>query len=430
MTCHISFRDIDFSPSETGVRIRVYTDVPCHLYCRLTTEKPEIHKIPVFRRGIFIQDDIRICFVVYEDNDQYEAGDTLIHTWYKTNWDVCVTKYMYFWGSINGEVCVSTSPIFDYHNTGESPVPVPRVLDRYTSLEPQYVNVTASNVWQTIDISHLVDENATGVIIQFVNDYTLEVNIGLRKSSLSALSYPSRMRRSACCWGFVGLTTSKTFDLYSGRHYSVRPYIMGYTNNKWVFFDEAIALPWSHSIMEQQWDFSGDYPDMTLALLDIGVKAHDLPRMGFFTDGCTTWTFGETYHCFAAIPPSDAGKVGFYVDPWPPGVPYLRLVGYTTMDIFKHVDPPIIGLGIGTSWQIKGMKSLSTNPVLCGIKYDSTLFNLDAGVQKGYSRITESPDFAKEVWMTPHPNPAGQGNFMRTNGVQNYRLCWEMETAL
>ncbi|MBA7556280.1 hypothetical protein ES705_48980 [subsurface metagenome] len=44
------------------------------------------------------------------------------HTWWKKNWPVCTTKWLYVWGSRAGEVCVSTTAPFKYHNDGIEPL--------------------------------------------------------------------------------------------------------------------------------------------------------------------------------------------------------------------------------------------------------------------------------------------------------------------
>ncbi|MBA7548860.1 hypothetical protein ES705_41328 [subsurface metagenome] len=123
MVCHLSVRDVQFHASETGVRIRAWTDVPAHLWVRLSRRKPRVHIIPAYRRGIQINDDLRFCFTVFEDNEQNEWGDTLEHTWWKEDWPFCTTKYLYFFGSVAGEMCVSTTAPFKYHNDGAAPEP-------------------------------------------------------------------------------------------------------------------------------------------------------------------------------------------------------------------------------------------------------------------------------------------------------------------
>jgi len=74
---------------------------------------------------MWLNDDVRFCFTVFEDNEQYEAGDTLVHTFWKTAWPVCTTKWSYYFASVGGVFAVSTSPYFEYHNDGIDPVPVP-----------------------------------------------------------------------------------------------------------------------------------------------------------------------------------------------------------------------------------------------------------------------------------------------------------------
>ena len=125
MACHISVRDIDFHASTEGVRIRVTTDAPCHLWVRLSSQTPRIHKKPSLRRGVAFAEDVRFCFTVFEDNEQEEPGDTVDHTWWKPDWPVCTTKWLYVWGSRSGEVCVSTTAPFKYHNDGVDPIEPP-----------------------------------------------------------------------------------------------------------------------------------------------------------------------------------------------------------------------------------------------------------------------------------------------------------------
>ena len=138
MACQISVRDVDFSPSSDGVRIRALTDCPSHLFIRLSSRQPWVHKTPELRRGVQFATDIRFCFTVFEDNEQEEAGDTLNHTWWKPNWPVCTTKWLYFWGTRVGEVCVSTTAPFEYHNSGAAPVPhvALLVLEPWTEVTP------------------------------------------------------------------------------------------------------------------------------------------------------------------------------------------------------------------------------------------------------------------------------------------------------
>lgn len=110
-----SVRDLEQIQELTGYTFEVTTDVPCHLYMRWTVEKPRTHKDPVFKRGALFSEEVRFCFVEYEDNEQEEAGDTLIHTFIKHDWPICQTRHFYFWGMVAGESSPSESPLFQKH---------------------------------------------------------------------------------------------------------------------------------------------------------------------------------------------------------------------------------------------------------------------------------------------------------------------------
>lgn len=114
---HFAVKDIAYQHTETGYLLTINTDVPCHLWMRWTTTHPQIHLDPVIKRGLTIHYLPRYCFVVFEDNEQLEDGDTLEHTFYKPDWPICTTRYLYFWGTIAGQPSPSESPIFEKHRT-------------------------------------------------------------------------------------------------------------------------------------------------------------------------------------------------------------------------------------------------------------------------------------------------------------------------
>ena len=125
---HFAVLDVQGIPLDDAYQITAVTDVPCHLYCRMTWTPPRKHSTPSYRRGLFLTGDIRFCFVVYEDNEQLEAGDTYIHTWIKDAWPVCQTRWFYFVGEIAGAPVVSETAIFEFHYPDKPPPPV------YTSI--------------------------------------------------------------------------------------------------------------------------------------------------------------------------------------------------------------------------------------------------------------------------------------------------------
>ena len=114
---HISFRETNHSTAETGNIVTCVTDIPSHIWLRWTILEPWIHRKPSYRRGIYLNDDVRFCFDVYNDVEQDEAGDTYIHTFTIAP---CVTGrlfWYYLWGYVNGVLAPSTSPILKYPST-------------------------------------------------------------------------------------------------------------------------------------------------------------------------------------------------------------------------------------------------------------------------------------------------------------------------
>ena len=124
---HWYLKDLQYSYLDDGFKLVATTDVTCHLFARMTTTPPRKHALPSMRRGLFLQGDIRFCFVVYKDNEQNEAGDTLIHTWHKSAWPICETRWFYFVGTQGGSPSVSESPIFKFHFPAPPPEPPPPI---------------------------------------------------------------------------------------------------------------------------------------------------------------------------------------------------------------------------------------------------------------------------------------------------------------
>lgn len=124
---HWALLDLQYEYLDDGFKITATTDVPCHLYCRMTKVEPEEHSKPTFRRGIQLSGDVRFCFVVYEDNEQDEAGDTLTHTFLKGDWPICEHRWFYFVGEIINVPSVSQSCIFHFHFPAPPPEPPPPI---------------------------------------------------------------------------------------------------------------------------------------------------------------------------------------------------------------------------------------------------------------------------------------------------------------
>ncbi len=115
VTNHFAVLDISAEPIKYGFIITCVTDVPCHLWFRWSIQEPRKHKRAVIIRGLAVPEDVYLCFDVYQDNEQEEAGDTLQHTFTKINWLYCTTRWFYFWGTVAGGSSPSETCLFHLH---------------------------------------------------------------------------------------------------------------------------------------------------------------------------------------------------------------------------------------------------------------------------------------------------------------------------
>lgn len=148
MPPHISYRNTTHATQGNANVITATTDRTSHLWLRWTLLQPWVHKRPVLRRGLWLNDDVRFCFDVYQDLEQSEPGDTLTHTFI---FHPCVPNlhfHYYLWGYVAEILSPSTSPIFQYH--GDPVCPPAYVLQ----IDAQDDNRTLRQTWGTWPITH------------------------------------------------------------------------------------------------------------------------------------------------------------------------------------------------------------------------------------------------------------------------------------
>jgi len=156
---HFAVIDVTYSYLDDGYTIVATTDVPCHLYCRMTEQPPRQHTLPSSRRGTRFTGDVRFCFTQYEDNDQVEAGDTITHTFVKDNWEVCHDRWFYFVGTIAGLTVVSETCIFKFHFPAPPP-PVPDPIQRTI-----WANPTNRSLWYSSGAWNIAHDTLNGNIL-------------------------------------------------------------------------------------------------------------------------------------------------------------------------------------------------------------------------------------------------------------------------
>lgn len=306
---HISFRDVSFHASTTGVKITVTTDIPCHLYCRLSEKQPWIHKKPTYRRGIFFNWDVRFCFTVFEDNEQYESGDTLIHTWWKENWPVCTTKYCYFWGTVNGQTSPSTSPLFKYHNDGFEPIPPPEPMYQLNPIDPQFYTFPGGSSWTLADLSRDIPQDATGALIVFYNaDTGAEQPLALRKPGASYDSYQP-MQRDGILWAIVGLDSQRRFEYRFGKPGYLHGYLMAYTGRDVVFPDDPIDIKPTIDNAYHTVNIKEHWPEAQLILTDLGSWQSWNTHHSIRPYGSSKEIYHGAYRCFPFSALSEDGRI-------------------------------------------------------------------------------------------------------------------------
>lgn len=114
---HFAVLEIVQTPTETGYQIVVTTNNPCHLVMRWINYEPNPHIKLTWDRGTLTSKQKVVATCWWHNNEQEEAGDTLIHTFIKEPWPVCETRWFFFWATVDGVVSPSTSAIFSKHRT-------------------------------------------------------------------------------------------------------------------------------------------------------------------------------------------------------------------------------------------------------------------------------------------------------------------------
>lgn len=88
---------------------------------RHTRVAPVKTLVPKEKRGALWYYDNKMCFVAYQEQEQEEAGDTLVHTFPEDLFPYCVPVWYYFHGTIGGVTVASNTAIFTSHMTWPAP---------------------------------------------------------------------------------------------------------------------------------------------------------------------------------------------------------------------------------------------------------------------------------------------------------------------
>lgn len=350
MACHISFRDVEERCTATGVRIRVWTDVACTVFLRRSPHRPWVHKRTRNVRGLILNDDFRFCFTVYSDYSQDESGDTFEHTFYFTDWPVCTTFYYYFWGSVDGQVCVSNSPPFSYHNDGVNCLPSPDFPHIINYMTPLPITLGKATSWTNRSVAGDVPLNTTGILMWLRSNHLGGRNsFGVRKPSQTGV-YGGQWYGNPSVSVLVGLNDAYEFAYFASESPGWSGYITGYTGPDVTYPDSVIDLKPPVANTMHDVDIAAEWPDASMIFTSLaatsGFRGYHLIRP---YGGSSGW-YGGQYSYFPFCPVPTNGKVQTKVYQVTSSNPYWRAYAYINKAIPYAIDGVTLSGLVAGSW--------------------------------------------------------------------------------
>ena len=379
-----SIRDIEQIPKPTGYHIVLTTDVPCHLFMRWTLEKPRTHKDPVLRRGVYFPEAVRFCFVEYRDNEQEEAGDTLTHTFIKLDWPVCQTRYFYFWGTVNGELSPSESPLFTKHRLAP-PVPPPELMYQLNSIEPQLYTIAGNDIWNTFDSSHDCPPDATGALILVENTHmTADYRIALRKNGTTFEHYTPHFRNTISAV-LVGFDQDRKWQAKAQIGTAFKLWLYAYTGRDVVFLDQPVDIMPTASNVYQTKDMSSVAPGAIILLTEIVAAESTIWNYSIRALGSTKELYQYGSHAWPFTALDAAGKIEVkHLDITKPGSRW-KAIGYIKQDATTEPNPPPVpGIPLST-WTTKASGLAVPGAKFTFVEIVATAGTTTTALRKGHS---------------------------------------------
>jgi len=188
----------------------------------------------LIRRGISLPYATRWCFVNFEENEQEEIGDTLIHTFIKPNWPICETRYFYFLGTKQAEEQPSASPIFKHHHAEYIPPYC------FVPLDHTLLRIPAAGSWQDLqwtDGTPLQDHlpaDTKALFIHIAHQDGIEI-IGLRPFG-STSDLKGNTPTPTHLWAHVGVDADIKAQIWVGSTLTFQAYLVGYARTPCITY--------------------------------------------------------------------------------------------------------------------------------------------------------------------------------------------------
>jgi len=394
------------------------------MWIRLSLRPPWVHKQPEMRRGMQFATDVRFCFTTFEDNEQFESGDTLTHTWYKPDWPVCTTKWLYLWGQIAGQACVSTTPPFKYHNDGVSPVPTPDFMHTINSIEPQYNVIAGSQVWNTFDSSHDIPVGATGVlvIIENTSSYGSQY-FGLRKNG-STFAATGSIAPLSIQAALVGVDADRKWQGFAYTTLAVRCWVYGYTSPNVIFLPTPISIKPAMDDVYHDVDLSASCPGAILILTELSSTGPSGYIYSIRAKGSTKELYKLGNHAFPFVAAGTGGKIQVKAtNPFGYATLFWHVIGYIKTGVTVNLNPTAIVVGTG-SWADRTSNLARPLANFTFAEIISTVGTAVTAMRKGSSLLDLKRSNDKHgFWIACMPTPGTAGYYKADAGTNFYTLA-------
>lgn len=337
------------------------TDVLSRIYIRVSEQQPWIHKKPSLRRGVQFAEDVRFCFTVYQDYEQFESGDTLTHTFWLDDWPVCTTKWLYIWGMQGAEICVSTSPIFHYHNDGESPIPPPQPMKQLNAIDPEYHVFPGGPAWNNYDFSRDIPEGATGVVLCLKNsDGGVNNRVAVRKPGADYDIY-SPMQKGSLTWVIVGVDDNRQIQYRCQDPSDLVCYLLGYTGYNVVFPDTSIDITPTAGGVHQAHNIGAQWSGAKFIFTDLGSEDLWNTQHSIRPVGSTKFIYQGSYRKWPFAALSADGKVECAIQNAPAPTTKWVAYGYIKEDITVSQNGINFGDFVAGAWKEVDFSGLSVD---------------------------------------------------------------------
>jgi len=403
-----------------GFVLECKTDVPCHLYCRMSLAQPRKHIVPRSLRGIEIPGELYYCFTAYEDNEQTEGGDTTEHTFFKPSWPNCQTRWFYFWGEINGVPSCSTTAPFKLHFKASEAPPESWSMRPFNSIEPQLYHTNVTNDWETKTMPIDIAPQASALLFHVVSrDTGQERYFGLRQNGQTWDAHGA-ISRSSQTWMITGIDTLGRFQLYSGNPTFIDFWCMGYFGREFHWITEPPNVTPSLPGVWEKFNAKALYPKAIAVAVCIGPTTVWADAYGLRRGDSSDQLYYVGYHNCGIVGLDDTGVFEIKVQRIEPERTQAYLIGYWdgAIDTYQNaLDLPGIP---AASWKTISLKMDSQDAKLGIIDVVQTIGSRNWGVRKADSYRSILTPRSFHQWAFVNCNEQSQSDFYKQDSSVHF----------